>query len=79
MMLGSDVSSLTTTAANAAAQGLSIVVPVYNEAAGLSRMRSQTPKAFSPATRRLSCCSFKPCMPARLPEPEYDHHDLRDQ
>jgi len=35
MMLGTDVSNLTTTAANAAAQGLSIVVPVYNEAAGL--------------------------------------------
>src|SRR5437667_1974186 len=35
MMLGTDVSSLTTTAATAAAQGLSIVVPVYNEAAGL--------------------------------------------
>jgi polyisoprenyl-phosphate glycosyltransferase len=35
MTLGSDVSSLTTTAANAAARGLSIVVPVYNEAAGL--------------------------------------------
>jgi polyisoprenyl-phosphate glycosyltransferase len=35
MMLGSDVSSLTTSAATAAAQGLSIVVPVYNEAAGL--------------------------------------------
>jgi glycosyltransferase involved in cell wall biosynthesis len=35
MMLGSDVSSLTTTATNAAAQGLSIVVPLYNEAAGL--------------------------------------------
>ncbi|MGY3586065.1 glycosyltransferase involved in cell wall biosynthesis [Bradyrhizobium sp. USDA 4341] len=35
MMLGSDVSSLTTTAKTAAAQGLSIVVPVYNEAAGL--------------------------------------------
>jgi glycosyltransferase involved in cell wall biosynthesis len=35
MMLGTDVSSLTTTAANAAAQGLSIVVPLYNEAAGL--------------------------------------------
>ena len=35
MMLGSDVSSLTTTAANAAARGLSIIVPVYNEAAGL--------------------------------------------
>src|SRR6202007_1179507 len=35
MMLGSDVSSLTTTTANAAAQGLAIVVPLYNEAAGL--------------------------------------------
>src|SRR6202000_3397506 len=35
MMLGSDVSRLSTTAADAAAQGLSIVVPVYNEAAGL--------------------------------------------
>ena len=35
MMLGTDVSSLSTTAATAAAQGLSIVVPVYNEAAGL--------------------------------------------
>ena len=34
MMLGTDVSSLSTTAANAAAQGLSIVVPLYNEAAG---------------------------------------------
>jgi len=36
MMLGSDVSSLSTTAATAAAQGLSIVVPLYNEAAGLA-------------------------------------------
>src|SRR4051812_28259 len=36
MMLGTDVSSLSTTAANAAAQGLSIVVPLYNEAAGLA-------------------------------------------
>ena len=36
MMLGSDVSSLSTTAATSAAQGLSIVVPVYNEAAGLA-------------------------------------------
>ena len=35
MKLGSDVSNLSTTAVNAAAQGLSIVVPVYNEAAGL--------------------------------------------
>ena len=36
MMLGTDVSGLSTTAATAAAQGLSIVVPVYNEAAGLA-------------------------------------------
>jgi glycosyltransferase involved in cell wall biosynthesis len=41
MMLGSDVSSLTTTAANAAAQGVSIVVPVYNEAAGLARLHDR--------------------------------------
>jgi len=34
--LGSDVSGLSTTAASAAARGLSIVVPVYNEAAGLA-------------------------------------------
>jgi glycosyltransferase involved in cell wall biosynthesis len=36
MILSSDVSGLSTTAANAAAQGLSIVVPLYNEAAGLA-------------------------------------------
>src|SRR5258708_22913081 len=36
MTLGSNVSGLTTTAANAAAQGLSIVVPLYNEATGLA-------------------------------------------
>src|SRR5215469_16532562 len=41
MMLGSDVSSLTTTSANAAAQGLSIVVPVYNEAAGLGALHER--------------------------------------
>jgi glycosyltransferase involved in cell wall biosynthesis len=41
MMLGSDVSSLTTTAATAPAQGLSIVVPVYNEAAGLGLLHQQ--------------------------------------
>ncbi|MFN5484310.1 MAG: glycosyltransferase family 2 protein, partial [Bradyrhizobium sp.] len=41
MMLGSDVSSLTTTAKTAAAQGLSIVVPVYNEAAGLSALHQR--------------------------------------
>jgi glycosyltransferase involved in cell wall biosynthesis len=36
MKLGSDVSNLSTDAATAAAQGLSIVVPVYNEAPGLA-------------------------------------------
>ena len=36
MMLGTDVSGLSTTAATAAARGLSIVVPLYNEAAGLA-------------------------------------------
>jgi polyisoprenyl-phosphate glycosyltransferase len=41
MKLGTDVSSLTTTAANAAAQGLSIVVPVYNEAAGLAALHGR--------------------------------------
>src|SRR5215468_2328106 len=41
MMLGSDVSGLTTTAAGAAAKGLSIVVPVYNEAAGLAALHQR--------------------------------------
>jgi glycosyltransferase involved in cell wall biosynthesis len=41
MMLGTDVSALSTTAANAAAQGLSIVVPLYNEAAGLALLHER--------------------------------------
>jgi polyisoprenyl-phosphate glycosyltransferase len=41
MMLGTDVSSLTTTTADAAAQGLSIVVPVYNEATGLGLLHER--------------------------------------
>ncbi len=41
MMLGTDVSNLSTTAANAAAQGLSIVVPLYNEAAGLASLHQR--------------------------------------
>src|SRR6266571_1127964 len=41
MTLGSDVSGLTTTAASAAAKGLSIVVPVYNEAAGLAPLHQR--------------------------------------
>jgi glycosyltransferase involved in cell wall biosynthesis len=41
MLLGTDVSNLTTTAATAAAQGLSIVVPLYNEAAGLEQLHQR--------------------------------------
>ena len=41
MNVGTDVSSLTTTAATAAAQGLSIVVPLYNEAAGLALLHER--------------------------------------
>src|SRR3977135_1743987 len=41
MKLGSDVSALSTTAANAAAQGLSIVGPLYNEAAGLTHLHGR--------------------------------------
>ena len=41
MTLGSDVSGLSTTAAGAAAQGLSIVVPLYNEAAGLALLHER--------------------------------------
>src|SRR5215475_7713441 len=42
MMLGSDVSALTNTGAGAAAAaGLSIVVPVYNEAAGLTALHAR--------------------------------------
>ena len=41
MTLGSDVSRLSTTAASAAAQGLSIVVPLYNEAAGLAMLHER--------------------------------------
>jgi polyisoprenyl-phosphate glycosyltransferase len=41
MILGSDVSGLSTTAATAAAQGLSIVVPLYNEAAGLALLHQR--------------------------------------
>jgi glycosyltransferase involved in cell wall biosynthesis len=41
MMLGSDVSGLSTNAATAAAQGLSIVVPLYNEATGLALLHER--------------------------------------
>ena len=38
MTLGKDVSGLSTTAATAAARGLSMVVPLYDEAAGLAHL-----------------------------------------
>ena len=41
MTLGFDASPLSTTAASAAAQGLSIVVPLYNEAAGLALLHGR--------------------------------------
>jgi glycosyltransferase involved in cell wall biosynthesis len=41
MTLGSDVSGLTTNATSAAAKGLSIVVPIYNEAAGLAALHER--------------------------------------
>src|SRR5260370_1299566 len=41
MMLGSDVSSLKTDAGTAAARGLAIVIPVYNEAAGLAALHQR--------------------------------------
>ena len=41
MTFGTDVSGLSTTAATAAAQGLSIVVPLYNEAAGLALLHQR--------------------------------------
>src|SRR4051795_10972722 len=41
MTLGSEVSRLSTNVATAAAQGLSIVVPLYNEAAGLASLHAR--------------------------------------
>ena len=57
MTLGTDVSNLSTTAATAAAQGLSIVVPVYNEAAGLARLHERLNELAATLRQRygLSC------------------------
>jgi glycosyltransferase involved in cell wall biosynthesis len=57
MMLGTDVSNLSTTAATAAAQGLSIVVPVYNEAAGLALLHQRLGELAQTLRRRygLAC------------------------
>jgi glycosyltransferase involved in cell wall biosynthesis len=57
MTLGSDVSRLSTNAATAAAQGLSIVVPLYNEAAGLAPLHARL-SALATALRQrygLAC------------------------
>ena len=53
MMLGTDVSDLSTTAATAAAQGLSIVVPVYNEAAGLALLHRTSERPGQDAAAAL--------------------------
>src|ERR1700694_1379229 len=57
MMLGSDVSGLSTTAANAAAQGLSIVVPLYNEAAGLAFLHQRLGAIAKTLRRRYGLAS----------------------
>jgi glycosyltransferase involved in cell wall biosynthesis len=57
MMLGTNVSSLSTTAANAAAQGMSIIVPLYNEAAGLASLHQRIGDVANTLRRRygLAC------------------------
>src|ERR1700694_3367905 len=57
MMLGTDVSDLSTTAANAAAQGLSIVVPLYNEAAGLALLHQRLGAIAKTLRRRYGLAS----------------------
>jgi polyisoprenyl-phosphate glycosyltransferase len=57
MKLGTDVSGLSTTAATAVAQGLSIVVPLYNEAAGLVLLHQRISELASGLRQRygLAC------------------------
>src|SRR6266446_6798604 len=54
MTLGSDVSRLSTSAATAAAQGLSIVVPLYNEAAGLALLHERLSALATALRQRYS-------------------------
>ncbi len=54
MMLGTDVSELSTTTATAAAQGLSIVVPLYNEAAGLALLHGRLCELAKTLRRRYA-------------------------
>jgi glycosyltransferase involved in cell wall biosynthesis len=57
MTLGTDVSDLSATATSAAAQGLSIVVPLYNEAAGLALLHDRLAKLATTLRQRygLAC------------------------
>jgi glycosyltransferase involved in cell wall biosynthesis len=57
MTFGTDVSALSTTAATAAARGLSIVVPLYNEAAGLAFLHQRISELATGLRRRygLAC------------------------
>jgi glycosyltransferase involved in cell wall biosynthesis len=57
MIMGTDVSNLSTTASTAAAQGLSIVVPLYNEAAGLGLLHERLGKLAAALRQRygLAC------------------------
>src|SRR3954471_16652741 len=57
MTLGSDVSNLSTGVADAAAQGLSIVVPLYNEAAGLTRLHDRLIASASTLRQRYGLAS----------------------
>src|SRR3979490_740111 len=57
MMLGTEVSALSTTAATAAAQALSIVLPAYNHAAVLGLLRARLGELAKALRQRygLSC------------------------
>src|SRR5258707_1318189 len=67
MTLGSDVSRLSTNAANAAAQGLSIVVPLYNEAAGLAPLHARPGGARLLRPDQLGRAAENPRRRRRLP------------
>ena len=61
MKLGSDVSGLSTAAANAAAQGLSIVVPVYNEAREAAAEAARPVRAAVALAKRGAQASWPTC------------------
>jgi polyisoprenyl-phosphate glycosyltransferase len=57
MKLGTDVSALSTTAATAAAQGLSMVVPLFNEAAGLAALHQRLSELAKTLRQRYGLAS----------------------